>query len=227
MAKSNGKLRHELSNPFGEASKVDLDALASSMRERGYDGTHPITMYEGRILDGWHRYLASREAKVEPVFRDFEGTLVEARSFVYAENIPRRHMNARQKAAAQLCMNAWLPPDKQLTIAEIQVRTGLKSGALIKQLQMVAKKAPEALNDVVSGELDAGVAIRQQINQDPAGGSKEGTGLDMTRPEVLYTIKNKRLIQASHEARLKAGHTKQAACNKAFELYVEWASYFP
>ena len=226
MPKSNGFQRHELSNPFGESSKEDFDALVQSMRESGFDKNHRITMFEERILDGWHRYLASKKAKVEPLFYNFEGTIDEARTFVCGENLLRRHMSARQKAAALLCMNAWLPPKHQMSQAEIQARVGLKSGQVVKELWAVSEMAPEAIHRVANGELDGSQAIRQTLRIDPEGG-REATGLNMSRPEVLYTIKNKRLIQTSHEARLKAGHTKQAACNKAFELYVEWASNLP
>ena len=226
MPKNNSKLRHELSNPFGEASKEDFSALVFSMRERGYDAAHPITMYEGRILDGWHRYLASRDAKVDPVFRDFEGTIGEARSFVYAENMPRRHMSARQKVASLLCMNAWALPKDQLEVAEIQAKAGLKSSAIVKQLADVAEIAPEAIHKVANGELKAGQAIRLHLQEDPDG-QKEATSLTTTRPEVLFTLKNRRIIQEAHNARLKAAHSKQAACNQAFELYIEWAGNLP
>ena len=36
--------RHSLSSPFGQAAPTDFNELLNSMRERGYDPTHPITL---------------------------------------------------------------------------------------------------------------------------------------------------------------------------------------
>ena len=215
--------RHSLSSPFGQATQADLDELILSMRERGYDPLHPITLYEGQILDGWHRYLAAHRAGVEPTFREFEGTLEGARTFVYGENLPRRHMSQRQKATALLLMNTWLPPREQLTDAAIAARVGLKSLPMIAQLRQIADFDKEIAQQVAAGEIDAQVAIRQVLREEPAD-NREGTALDNKRPEVNFTIKNKRLIEQGHNARLSVGMTKQAYVNKAIDLFIDWAA---
>ena len=55
-------------------------------------------MYEGMILDGWHRYLACREVGVEPWFEDFADK--RPGLWVISKNARRRHQNKTQIAVA-------------------------------------------------------------------------------------------------------------------------------
>ena len=143
--------------------------------------------------------------------------------FVYTENVPRRHMNQRQKVAAFHCMNAWLPPKEQLTDAEIQARVGLKSGILVSQIGRIAKKNPDMARMVASGEVSAPQAIRMVLKEEPAD-DREQTALMAQAPEIIFILRNKKLITNAHGARLQTGMTKQQMFNKAVELYIDWAA---
>ena len=46
--------QHPLSAAFPNMTKADLAALSADISEQGQ--REPITIYEGKILDGWHRY---------------------------------------------------------------------------------------------------------------------------------------------------------------------------
>jgi protein gp37 len=64
----------------------------------GFGLRHPITLYQGMILDGRHRYRACLELGIEPVFEHWQGgsAVIE---FVLGENLHRRHLSAGQKAS--------------------------------------------------------------------------------------------------------------------------------
>lgn len=62
----------------------------------------PITLYEGKVLDGRNRYLACLAAGEEPRFETFEGTHDDAVAFVVAKNRVRRHLSEGQQDAALL-----------------------------------------------------------------------------------------------------------------------------
>lgn len=218
--------RHDLSNPFGEADAKDFDELVKSMLERGYDSLHPIILYEGGILDGWHRYRAAQIANITPTFAEFVGIRKEAQAFVWAENMARRQMSGRQKIAALVLSNSWLGPNEQLSDAEIAVRAGLTgSGRMVSQFRQIGDRDPGLLHDVATGKRKTGemvTAIRQELGEDPAG-DDPGTSPDTKRPTVVFELKSKKLIARSHKARLNMGMAKQSWFNKAIELACEWA----
>ena len=63
----------------------------------GFDKKHAILIYEGKILDGRHRYEAALQAGVDPVFVEFQGTKAGAIAYVTSENASRRHLNNQEK----------------------------------------------------------------------------------------------------------------------------------
>ena len=81
-------------SPFIEGT---VGKIAKGMEERGFDIKHAILIYEGKILDGRHRYEAALKAGVDPVFVEFEGDTEEAIYYVTSENVARRHLSNREK----------------------------------------------------------------------------------------------------------------------------------
>lgn len=61
---------------------------------------NPITLYEGKVLDGRHRVRAAQFCGFPLHSRTFKGTKEEAARFVFSENVVRRHMDGSQRAAA-------------------------------------------------------------------------------------------------------------------------------
>jgi hypothetical protein len=77
----------------GEAFK----ALVASIKAQGFLPQHPIYVYQDKLLEGWTRHRAAKEAKVEPVYKEFEGDDAAALAFVCASNSIRRHLTSEQK----------------------------------------------------------------------------------------------------------------------------------
>ena len=63
----------------------------------GFDRNHAILIYEGKILDGRHRYLAAVKAGVDPIFTEFQGTREEAVKEVTKEQVDRGHWSDESK----------------------------------------------------------------------------------------------------------------------------------
>ena len=74
-----------------------VDDIANDIACNGFRLDRPIATYEGKILDGRHRYEAALKAGVDPVFVEFQGTKEEAISYVTSENVARRHLNSQEK----------------------------------------------------------------------------------------------------------------------------------
>ena len=74
-----------------------VNDITEDMVRNGFRIDRKITTYEGKILDGRHRYEAALQANVDPVFVEFQGTREEAISYVTSENVARRHLNSQEK----------------------------------------------------------------------------------------------------------------------------------
>src|SRR5689334_8392230 len=70
--------------------------LTTDIREHGQQ--EPIWLYEGKILEGWHRFKACLELGLTPRTQEFNGTAQEAKDYVISRNSIRRHLNQSQQA---------------------------------------------------------------------------------------------------------------------------------
>jgi ParB-like nuclease domain len=71
--------------------------LVASIKSVGL--LEPITVYEGKILDGRNRYRACVEAAIEPRTEPLP-LGQDPLAFVYNKNVPRRHLTPSQRAIA-------------------------------------------------------------------------------------------------------------------------------
>ena len=81
---------HELClwSPFIQET---VDNIAKSMKEDGFDERETILIYDGKILDGRHRYLAAIKSGVDPIFEEFRGSREEAIKKVTSKQVNRGH----------------------------------------------------------------------------------------------------------------------------------------
>jgi hypothetical protein len=94
---------HELALVFPPMTEPEFAAFKADIREHGQ--REPITLYEGKILDGLHRYRACQELGLEPRVVRFEGNPRAAAQLVVGRNFHRRHLTTSQRAmvAAEMC----------------------------------------------------------------------------------------------------------------------------
>jgi ParB-like chromosome segregation protein Spo0J len=108
---------HPLSKtyPFPLLNGVEFNDLVDDIKANGL--REPITLYEGKILDGCNRYRACLKAKVEHRFEQFEGNDAAALAFVSSKNIHRRHLKAKERrdAIAKLLKNDPNKSDRQIS----------------------------------------------------------------------------------------------------------------
>lgn len=94
---------HPLALLFPQMGEAEYQVLKDNIKKNGL--TDPITLHEGMILDGRHRYQVCGELGIEPRFEDFGGeSPVE---FVYSRNLTRRHLDKSQRAAIALDFKAF------------------------------------------------------------------------------------------------------------------------
>lgn len=83
---------HEYCLVFPEMAPEQFRRLSADIKVNGL--LHEIVLYEGKILDGRHRFRACSENGMEPRFTNYVGT--DPAGFVASENIARRHLSVSQ-----------------------------------------------------------------------------------------------------------------------------------
>jgi hypothetical protein len=97
--------RHELSAIFGDTTAPELNQLAADIGKNGLH--HPILLWQGKVLDGWHRLQACRAAGVAPRFETFEGDDKAALTRVFSENARRRHLTEAKRVELSKLATGW------------------------------------------------------------------------------------------------------------------------
>jgi len=106
---------HPLAETVPLRKSKQLNALAKDIKRSGQ--RDDIMLYENKILDGRCRYLACKEAGIEPRFAEFTGN--DPVAYVISKNLLRRHLTPSQLAAASI---------KLLPLAEAEARKRMLAG---------------------------------------------------------------------------------------------------
>ena len=95
--------RHPLSAVWGDMPEAEFLELCKDVGKQGVRET--IQVFEGRVLDGWHRYRAALKTGKEPPLREYIGG--DPVYWVVSKNNRRRHLSAADRVrAVQACL-AW------------------------------------------------------------------------------------------------------------------------
>lgn len=178
--------RHPLSAAFGDMNIEDRTDLRESMERHGTKLMEPIVLYEGQILDGWHRYRIADELGMELRYQQLSPQM-DPIQYVIAKNAARRHLTQSQKAAAVVRLHEWKPTGDQ-TGAEgaATVEEMAQSAGVSERTIQQAKKAEEGgLGDqVISGEMSAAKAASQLEETEEEPKPKKQTALQRKRAEL-------------------------------------------
>lgn len=134
--------QHPLSAAFPAMSDEDFQALKDDIEVNGQ--REPVMLFEGMVLDGWHRYRAVTELGMtlksftKP---DDEDPVVVAKS----ANMHRRHLTASQRAIAEVALHQWAPAGKQKAGAKAAAAAALP--ATTDTMAKDAKVSPRMIRD--------------------------------------------------------------------------------
>lgn len=155
--------QHELSAKFPRMPVEAFEALVEDIKTKGL--RHPIILYEGKVLDGWHRERACIVAKVTPQYVKYVGGNPVA--MILSENLHRRHLEPGQRALIVVECNQWRKsgvtgssgdeaPGR--TNKELAVEADT-STATIERAKVVSQAGSEVVKDKVrSGEVNVTAA---------------------------------------------------------------------
>ena len=178
--------RHSMSEIFPLMKEGEMKALVDSMKTNGYDKAFPIILYDGQIVDGWHRYEAAKQADVKPVFSDWGGTKDKLIDFVVYANSVRRHLSAAAHAQALVKADI-LRGGKRMTQAEIASLAHV-SRATVAEQERIRELAPEIADGVAEGEIKVSQARRQVLGREDTS-DLDGSALNGQATHLLINAK--------------------------------------
>lgn len=170
--------RHPLSAAWPDMAREDFDALVLSIEAHGL--REPITLLDGQVLDGWHRYQACESLGIEGATVEFVGSVEDAEALVNDRHT-RRSVTPGQRAAAALAMYQWRTgsgsykqesQNRRVTVSttkQIAEKAGV-SEKTVERAKEAIKADPQALEKIRKGEATATSIIKEHkpAKQEPA-----------------------------------------------------------
>ena len=136
----------------------EFQALKDSIEAIGVQ--NPITLLDGMVIDGWHRYSAAAELGMDCPSVDLGDT--DPKDFVMAQNKARRHITAAQLAMATTAVYQWRPlgdqrstlnVDRAKTTAQLADIAGVHANTITQAKSIQSHAAPEVIEAVKRGEV--------------------------------------------------------------------------
>lgn len=206
---------HPAAEVFPMLPEPELRELADDIKARGL--LEPITVYEGKILDGRNRYRACEIAGVEPRFVEWDGTGGSPVLWVISKNLKRRHLNESQRAAVGLLA------EEQL--AEEGLERKAAGGRMAGRGRPLPGKDSANWHYPIESEATSERAPRTKKqgprSTDKAANAVGASGRSVARakrvkaaaPELLEKVRlgERTLASAEHEVRVREQAEKAAA----------------
>lgn len=140
-------------------SDEEYEILSKDIATNGQ--LEPITLFEGVILDGWHRFQACAELNIEPKYKEYDGN--DPVAFVLSKNLHRRHLNASQRAVAVTACREWMPNHRP---KEVESTFHLISNqALAEEASVSIQTIKDAKAVIKAGKADDVIAGKTTVNK--------------------------------------------------------------
>lgn len=152
---------HPYAEIFPLLGEAEVSALADDIARHGL--LRPITLYEGKVLDGRNRMRACEIAGVEPDTEEFSGN--DALSWVVSHNLHRRHLSESQRGmvAGRLAnMGDGRPSNRPNLVSneDAAKRLNVGKGTVISAKKVQREGVPELVDAVDAGEVSVSKAAR-------------------------------------------------------------------
>jgi protein gp37/ParB-like chromosome segregation protein Spo0J len=165
---SDALKQHPLSAAFPSMSDAAFGELRADIAANGL--RHPIVLYDGAVLDGWHRYRACTETGIPIKSTEFKGDADKARKFVVSANLMRRHLDTSERAliAARFATLAHgsnrydgRGTKSSLLIEEAAKLFNVGTSAVKDARAVLTEGSPETIAAVEAGEMSVSRAAKE------------------------------------------------------------------
>jgi hypothetical protein len=206
--------QHPLSSAFPAMTDNEFKELRDSIEVNGV--LNPITIYEGMVIDGWHRYKAANEANVDCPETELD-EWIDPKDFVLAQNKNRRHITMAQLALATTAVYQWSsvgsPNNSALsarlnkTNDELAEISGASKRTIAQAKKVMIDAVPEVQEAVKSGKI--GLSKAQAISKLPK--DQQAAAIDKALPKEAPEKPVLTQYYGPDEAELKANELAQQA----------------
>lgn len=219
---------HPLADVFPDMSAEDYADLREDIRQHGL--RQPVVLFQGKILDGRHRYRACKELDVDYQIERYIGN--NPIEFVISLNLRRRHLSTSQRAmmAAKLAtLKQGQKADAANAVSQDAAARMLKVSAdsIQRGRKVIKDGVPALVESVIQGDISVTKAVA--ISDLPASDQlrhikavrKESTVVRPPRNEDLFAdieVDGKRL---SKKAFAHIVNTAIVAINQLDKLMCE------
>jgi site-specific DNA-methyltransferase (adenine-specific) len=229
---------HPIADLIPSMSEEEYRGLIEDIKVNGL--IDPIYLFEGRILDGRHRYRACLELRIEPRFEEYQGDSPVA--FVISRNLKRRHLTESQRAALAVELLPYIEKEareRQIKAGKEGEKYGVLGGRGIKkgsneynekvlQLSEQDTQGSENQNDSTDDESHTGDNGEKPLGGNlPPRGFGEGRSTEIAAKLVdsnsKYVKTAKKLSQQAPEVfeAVKEGKVNLAQAKKIIDLPIE------
>lgn len=118
----------------------EFNAFCEDIEERGI--IMPVTLYEGKVLDGWHRYRAAKRTGSAPKFMTYDGK--DPAGYIASVNVHRRKLSSLQRAL----VGARLHRDHGLTQREACKKLGISNEVITLVLKTMDSKNTKLIKKI-------------------------------------------------------------------------------
>jgi hypothetical protein len=126
----------------GGMDDSEFDAFCTDVEERGI--LFPATLYEGMVLDGWHRYRAAKRTGSELKFIEYKGK--DPAGYIASCNVLRRKLSSLQRAL----VGARLHRNHGITQREACKKLGISNEVITLVLKTLDSKNTKLIKRIES-----------------------------------------------------------------------------
>lgn len=161
---THGMKRHPLSALFPSMPEAELLELSEDIKRTGQRDA--VVVFEGMILDGWHRMQACQLAGVPCKARDFPAN-GDAVAYVKSKNLHRRSLDAGQRAVAVVKLAEWRSAGRPSASEEIphSVRNIPTTRQLAEEAAVSERTIEQAKAAVRNGRAEAVTNGQMSVRQ--------------------------------------------------------------
>jgi len=153
---------HDIANIFPLLTGSEFESLRDDIAKNGL--REPITIYEGKILDGRNRHAACLAAGILPDSVEYTGN--NPLGFVISKNLHRRHLNESQRGLISHKLEN-MPQGRPNKDANLHLISRKESADLmnvsertVASVAKIERDAPDLLPAIESGEMTINKAIQ-------------------------------------------------------------------